>query len=135
MTRRTLIVLTAYALSMVYGLPTMLMGAMTMLFNDPFGATTFAPFVWLGAWVCHGKMSVAWIRDRRLSRRWPAWGTAAGVFSLFSPLLVLFGPPPPSYLHTLGSALFTSGMTALFLSPCILLAVWLVRYHWSPEAS
>lgn len=89
--------------------------------------------VWIFAWIAHARMSVAWIRNRTLSRRWPIWGTAAGLFSLASPLLLLLGPPAAD-LHQFQGVLITIGFVTVFFLPSILLAVKLVRFHLNGQS-
>lgn len=130
MNRRALVVIAAYLLSAVGGLPFMIMGAITILFNEPFGVVKIYPFICLFAWVAHVRMSIAWVRDRPISRRWPHWGTAAGVVSLATPLLAVLGNHPGPLAHHIESALISTGIVSMFLLPCILLAVHLIRFHW-----
>ncbi len=127
--RRALIVVAAYRISFVGGFPLMAMGAYSLLFNEPLGVAKLAPLIWLFAWIAHANMSIAWVRNRAVPRRWPLWGTAAGVLSLASPLLLVVNDPPVS-AHRLEAALTSSAVVAAFLLPCILLAIYLVRFHW-----
>ena len=127
---RVLIVIAAYLLSGVGGLPLMIMGAITILFNEPFGVVKIYPFIWLFAWVAHIRMSIAWIRNRPISRRWPYWGTVAGIVSLATPLLAVLGDHPEPLAHYIGSALISTAVVSVYLLPCILLAIHLVRFHW-----
>ena len=125
---RMLIVLLAYALSGA-GFMFMLVGAFPFLGGEFTPITKVVPLVWIFAWVAHARMSVAWVRNRCVSRRWPIWGTVAGLFSLSSPLLLLVGGSPPSTLDHLQGVLITIGLTSVFLLPSILLAAYLVRFH------
>lgn len=127
--RRALIVIAAYLTSFAGGFPLMAMGAYALLFNEPLGVAKLTPLIWLFAWIAHAKMSIAWVRNRAVPRRWPLWGTAAGVLSLASPLLLVVNDPPAS-AHRLEAALISSAVVAAFLLPCILLAIYLVRFHW-----
>ena len=129
MLRRALIVIAAYALSMAGGAPFMLMGAYTLLLNESGWFARLVPLVWVFAWVTHVRMSLAWIRDETLPGFWPRWGTVAGVFSLASPVLLVSMSPEDGTGSHVEAALITSGVVAVFLSPAILLAIALVRYH------
>ncbi len=129
---RALIVIVVYALSGA-GFLFMLVGAFPFLGGELFFFAKLAPIVWIFAWVSHVRMSVAWIRNRTLSRRWPIWGTAAGLFSLASPLLVVLGPAA-STLHQVNSALITIALVTVFFLPSILLAVKLVRFHLNEDS-
>ena len=125
---RALIVILAYALSGA-GFLFMLTGAFPFLGGEFALLAKLVPLVWVFAWVAHARMSVAWVRNRTVSRRWPIWGTAAGLFSLASPLILLLGGEPPSTLHHLQGVLITIGLVTVFFLPSILLAVYLVRFH------
>jgi hypothetical protein len=131
--RRALIVVAAYLISFVGGFPLMAMGAYALLFNEPLGIAKLTPLIWLFAWIAHAKMSIAWVRNRPVPRRWPVWGTAAGILSLASPLLAVVNEHPAS-THHLEAALISSAVVAVFLLPCILLAIYLVRFHWQAAA-
>ena len=125
---RALIVVLAYVLSGA-GFMFMLVGAFPFLGGDFALLAKLVPVVWIFAWVAHVRMSVAWVRDLTVSRRWPIWGTAAGLFSLASPLLLLLGGSPASTSHHLSGAFITIGLVSVFFLPSILLAVHLVRFH------
>jgi hypothetical protein len=125
---RVLIVILAYGLSGV-GFLFMLAGAFPFLGGEFALLAKLVPLVWLFAWVAHVRMSIAWIRNRSVPRRWPIWGTAAGLFSLASPLLLLLGGSPASTLDHLQGALITVGLVSVFFFPSILLAIYLVRFH------
>jgi hypothetical protein len=126
--RRALIVIAAYLISFVGGFPLMAMGAYALLFNEPFGVAKLTPLIWLYAWIAHAKMSIAWVRNSAVPRRLPLWGTVAGVLSLVSPMLLVVNDPPVS-AHRLEAALVSTAVVAAFLLPCILLAIYLVRFH------
>jgi hypothetical protein len=132
MFRRALIVIVFYALSGA-GFLFMLVGAFPFLGGDFFFFAKLVPMVWIFAWIAHARMSVAWIRNRTLSRRWPIWGTAAGLFSLASPLLLLLGPPAADP-HQIQGVLITIGFVTVFFLPSILLAVKLVRFHLNGQS-
>lgn len=90
-------------------------------------------FVWIAAWLIHVVMTVAWIRDRKLSRVWPVVGTVAGVSSFLVWALlavkdaVVLGVDDTA-VNTASAGTLTAIQAAL-VAPCILLAVWLVRFH------
>ena len=123
---RALIVLLAYALS---GAGFMIAGAFPFLGGDYPLLAKLVPLVWVFAWVAHARMSIAWVRDVTVPRRWPVWGTAAGVFSLASPLLLLIGGTPATTLSHVQGAFITVGLVSVFFLPSIWLAVHLVRFH------
>lgn len=133
--RRALVVIAAYLLSFVGGFPFMAMGAYAILFNDPWGIVKLIPFIWLFAWVAHAKMSIAWVKDQPLSRRWPLWGTVAGVVSLLSPLVGAVGETSELVGHRIEAGLIAGALVGMFLLPCILLAIYLVRFHWHADAA
>jgi len=125
---RVLIVITTYALSAV-GFMFMMVGAMSMVFNEESILIKFVPLVWVFAWTAHVRMSVAWTRDLPVKRFWPVWGTVAGIVSLFSPELWIALGGITEFMRHIEAALVTTGLVALYLSPSILLAVYLVRFH------
>jgi hypothetical protein len=125
---RALIVLLAYALSGA-GFMFMTVGALPFLGGDYPLLAKLVPLVWVFAWVAHARMSIAWVRDVTVPRRWPVWGTAAGVFSLASPLLLLIGGTPATTLSHVQGAFITVGLVSVFFLPSIWLAVHLVRFH------
>lgn len=90
-------------------------------------------FVWIAAWLIHVVMTVAWIRDRKLPRVWPVVGTIAGVSSFLAWALlavkdaVVFGVDDTAV--NAASAGTLTAIQAALVAPCILLAVWLVRFH------
>lgn len=118
---RALIVILAYALSGA-GFMSMLVGTLPFLGGEYPLLAKVVPLVWVFAWVAH-------VRNRSVSRRWPEWGTAAGLFSLASPLLLLLGGEAPSTLDHLQGAFIMIGFASVFFLPSILLAVYLVRFH------
>jgi hypothetical protein len=97
--------------------------------RKPRGPSVFI-FVWLIAWLTHAVMTAAWVCDRKLPRAWPVVGTVAGVGSfLVWPFLAakdaaLFGADAAA-----ASAGMLTAIQAVLVAPCILLAVWLVRFH------
>ena len=127
MALRALVVVLTYGLS-GFGFLFMVGGALGIWRDEPVLAK-LVTLIWLFAWVAHAHMSVAWIRDRTVARRWPVWGTVAGVASLASPLLTLLVHDPGPFLHRLQSALVAIALVAMFFLPGLLLAVYLVRFH------
>ena len=125
---RTIIVVAAYVLSGA-GFMFMALGALGLIANQTGWLPKLIVPVWFFAWVAHVNMSQAWVRNRSVARRWPVWGTAAGVFSLLSPVLTLFENNPGSALDRLEAALITCGVVAVFFLPSILLAGYLVSFH------
>ena len=97
--------------------------------RKPRGPSVFI-FVWLAAWLIHAVMTAAWVRDRTLSRVWPGVGTVAGIGSF---LVWPFLAAKDAALFGVDAAAATVGMLttiqAVLVAPCILLAVWLVRFH------
>ncbi len=97
--------------------------------RKPRGPNVFI-FVWLIAWLIHTVMTAAWARDRKLPRVWPIVGTVAGVGSfLVWPFLAakdaaLFGADAAA-----ASVGMLTAIQAVLVAPCLLLAVWLVRFH------
>lgn len=97
---------------------------------DKSGAPSVVIFPWLVAWFTHAVMTAAWVRDNKLPCVWPAVGTVAGVGSfLVWPFLsvkdaALFGADAAA-----ASAKMFIAIQAILVAPCILLAVWLVRFH------
>lgn len=88
----------------------------------------------LGAWVAHITMSFNWIINRRVQKYIPVWGTVAGSVSL------VLWPLTSSSQSTMGIELGSRmlaviGMGLLFTLPCLLLAIWLVRFHMTQEPS
>jgi len=133
MLRRTLVVILAYALSGV-GFMFMLIGAFPFLGGEFAWFSKLVPLVWVFAWVAHARMSVAWVRDHTVDRRWPLWGTAAGLISLASPLLLLHGSLPADRVRHLQGALTMMALGCVFFLPSILLAIKLVRFHPRAQA-
>ncbi|MBL8370970.1 MAG: hypothetical protein JNK28_06235 [Burkholderiaceae bacterium] len=128
MLRRALVVILAYALSGA-GFMFMLIGAFPFLGGEFAWFTKLVPLVWVFAWVAHVRMSVAWVRDHTVDRRWPLWGTAAGLISLASPLLLLYGSLPADRVRQLQGVLTMGALVCVFFLPSIVLAIKLVRFH------
>lgn len=118
---RLAVVVSCYGVS-ILGLMMTLLGVASLIREGTLGMGLLA-LVWLFAWVCHLRMSWAWIRNRRVSRFWPRWGTVTGLASLLSP----FAWSQPGV--PLGDGLIFITFVAFFLLPAIGLAVHLVRFH------
>lgn len=97
--------------------------------GKPGGPSVFI-FVWLVAWLTHAVMTTAWVHDRKLPRVWPVVGTASGVGSF---LVWFVLTPKDETLFGADAVAASAGMLtaiqAVLVAPCILLAVWLVRFH------
>jgi len=123
---RLLVVLASYALSSI-GIMFMLVMIASALSGN--GGSRSLVFIWLGAWFVHAVMSAAWVSNVRLSRLWPAAGLILGTASCHHWYIVdltSLGPQSP-----LPSATgYLTSTQLLSVSPCILLALWLVRFHW-----
>jgi hypothetical protein len=129
MIRKALIIIAAYALSAV-GFVFMMVGAMSLVFNeDGILIVRLLPLVWVFAWTAHVRMSLAWARDLPVKRFWPVWGTVAGVVSLISPVIWIALAGMTEFMRHIEAALITTGLVSLYLSPSILLAIYLVRFH------
>lgn len=84
-------------------------------------------FVWAAAWVAHAVMSVAWIADFRLHRAWPIVGVLLGIGSF---VLLPFTSKSVSFTNSeLTVLLEFLSIQLVLVSPCVLLAVWLVRFQ------
>jgi hypothetical protein len=87
-------------------------------------------FVWLVAWFTHVVMTVAWVRNNKLSRVWPVVGTLAGIGSF---LIWPFVAAEKAVLFSVNIAAKTSltfmAIQAVLVAPCILLVISLVRFH------
>lgn len=133
---RTLIVLAAYLLSSI-GILLML----TMI-GPELGSKNernwFVLFVWPSAWVAHLVMCVAWINDRRLHWAWPVGGTVLGLGSFL--VWPLSSMKLGSMFQGIGNTSVLDVSAPLMLAqlvlvaPCVLLGLWLVRYHTRPRA-
>ncbi|MEW6023942.1 MAG: hypothetical protein AB1807_17580 [Pseudomonadota bacterium] len=101
-------------------------GILTMLNLIGEAAPSMEGATWIAAWAIHLVMSVHWVRDVKLSRRWPLLGAIFGSASFF--LWAFAGPVLPN----MKSAVLTV-MTVQFVlvAPCVLLACWLLRFHWT----
>lgn len=124
MGKRLLIVLACYALSSVGLL------AMSQLIREERNAIGY---VWIAAWLIHMVMSIFWIRDLRLPRIWPGLGVAFGASSFLA--WYLFGKGSSlgdEYQSTVATVVL---MQALLVLPCLVLALWLVRFHWNSGRS
>ena len=126
--RRLVVVLLAYALS-VFGIGLILIAASS---NDLASSRlrTLILVVWALAWLIHLVMSVAWVLNCRLHKVWPAAGTASAVIGLaLFPLAAMLESPLTSSLW-LAAVSVSGSLTVLALvSPCVVLAHHLVRFH------
>jgi hypothetical protein len=97
----------------------------------PLGLITV--LVWLAAWCCHLAMSIAWVKKKRLGRVWAGVGTLMGIASfLVWPVLNASNPALALMAEAATAATFSLVKTQLLLvSSSVLLAIWLVRFHWS----
>lgn len=125
-TRRSLIVALAYCLS-GYGL--LFTWILISELRTNTGLIKWFSLVPAFAWLAHMVMSLAWIRDRKLSIFWPVSGTIAGIITV---LVMLFGSPCSKlfascfgYLMTAFISVFVSVMS------CVILGVYLVRFHFN----
>ena len=82
------------------------------------------------AWVCHLIMSINWVIDKP-SRKWvPVYGTAAGSLGL-----MLWPIAQPTIKHFEISDVFHAvAMGVVYTLPCILLAIYLVRFHLNAQS-
>lgn len=128
---RLLVVLASYALSSI-GIMLMLVAIAGELSGK--GSSKSLVLIWLAAWLVHAVMSAAWVSNVRLSRLWPVSGVILGTASClywYVVDLISLGPESP-----LPSATgYLTVMQLLYVSPCILLALWLVRFHWQGRCS
>lgn len=135
--RRFAIVVGAYMLSS-YGLIILfllLTEGMRKAHPSPMEHAVMA--MWIGAWVAHLIMSVAWIRGKRLGKPFSLIAGCLGVAS------VLIGPARALYMTrgifdsvpglSMSVALNLLKTQIIYVFPCILLALWLLRYHWKAE--
>ena len=135
--RRFVVVVASYLLSSL-GLLIMLM----LIFESirkpyPKLMDFIIPIVWLTAWACHLVMSIAWIKGKRLGPVWVIGGTLAGISSFIVWHALSMSMPMPAFMAE-AAALATMKLmkTQLILvSPCFLLALWLIRFHWRKDKS
>lgn len=93
-----------------------------------------AVFVWGGALLIHVVMSGAWVFDVRLHRAWPILGVLFGVGSLAVLPLHAAGAGAPLEVAISSSLQLLTFQLAL-VAPCVLLALWLVRFHLKAEVA
>lgn len=134
---RVILVVTTYLLSSV-GLLTMF-GLIGEAIRQPrlTALDLFVMIVWPTAWGLHLVMSITWIKGKRLGRLWAIGGTLAGLASFFVwPAFFVSYPAPRLMEETeILTAINLMGIQFLLVSPCFLLAIWLVRFHWRTPAS
>lgn len=134
MFKRLIVVLLAYLLSA--GGLLMMVGLIAESLQEPRGINAIS-MVWLAAWFMHAVMSIAWIRDIRLSRVWPVAGLVTGIGSFLVWPLVAVKQSSLSGMD--GVAVSATGtlmaVQVVLVAPSLLLAIWLVRFHWNKTAS
>lgn len=93
--------------------------------------------MWIGAWVVHLIMCVAWVRGKRLGKMFSLMaGGLGGASVLIWPAQAyfmqkdIFASVPGLSISVAFSLLKTQ---IIYVFPCILLALWLLRYHWKSE--
>jgi hypothetical protein len=121
---RSAVVLTAYLLSSL-GLLLML-----QLVNEEFRSPNPNWFVavWIGAWIAHLKMSIAWVRDTQLHRFWPICGAILGFGSfLIWPVAAAGKNAGPADSISAVPTLMIAQL--VLIAPCALLGVWLLRFR------
>lgn len=91
--------------------------------------------VWLAALACHLLMSIAWIIGKRLGRLWVTSGILAGIASFMVWPIIAVAIQVPEFMPVTATVFTLMAYQLLLFSPCFLLAVWLVRFHWSRSAS
>ena len=82
-------------------------------------------FIWIGAWIIHVIMSVCWVQNVRLPRFWPALGALFGSASF---LLWAFVSPESPRMEE--AAIIAMGVQVIVVFPSVVLALWLMRFHW-----
>ena len=94
--------------------------------------TNLFPIVWVLAWCAHLFMCGAWVVDLRLHRVWPILGGFFGFLSFAVVILYSLWKPEVSgsTVSSMDLALSLLLYELLLLSPCVLLGVWLMRFHW-----
>ncbi len=125
--RRLAVVATCYFLSS-YGIVLSLMLVAMSGTKSLCGA--LVGLVMLFAWVCHIVMSANWVIDRP-ARKWvPVYGTLAGIIGM------ALWPIADTKIKQF-EALDVFRATAIgagFTLPCVLLAVYLVRFHLKAQS-
>jgi hypothetical protein len=90
--------------------------------------------LYLSAWALLVVMSAAWVFGVRLARIWPLLGTLSGVGSFLAvPLLGSHAGRSAPAIETLSfllASLSLIGFQLFLVAPSVLLAMWLVWYHW-----
>ena len=127
--RRCAVVATCYLLSnfgIVYSLVLFALSGAHSLFSALIGI-----FI-LIAWAAHITMSFNWVINRRVQKYIPILGTGAGSISLI--LWPLASPQTTKGYETGWPILAAIGMGIAFTLPCLLLAIYLVRFHLKPSS-
>ena len=139
---RALIVYVCYALSSV-GILSSFFISVEGLKNASATDLIAAIFV-VYAWVAHAVMSFAWVCDCKVSRAWVVSGTLVGsVCVLYLPVGILITSPIVKSFNVdlfgvvagLPDLLWLLLFPVVMVLPCLLLAIYLVRFHWSRMAS
>lgn len=86
---------------------------------------------WLSAWVIHLTMTIAWVKNRKLKPIFPISGTILGLISILWPLLYSLIDPILGYDIAIQTGFQFLLVQATLVLPCILLAIWLVKFHVS----
>lgn len=141
-----LVVVACYALSAIGILVSIMVIFASLAHPKPSGLIAL---LFLYAWLVHAVMSVGWIRDRKVGRRWVVSGTLAGAISLLvwpagtasiamstiqpmpmKTVIGMLGGTPLNGIQLLaGTVLETLLIPVLLVLPCLLLAIHLVRFH------
>jgi hypothetical protein len=87
--------------------------------------------LWLSAWTIHLTMTIAWVKNRKLKSIFPISGTILGLVSLLWPLLYSLINPIFGYSIAIQTGFQFLLVQATLVLPCILLAIWLVKFHIS----
>jgi hypothetical protein len=117
MRKRSRISLICYALSSF--------GILLMLQIIRGDVISLPSFIWIGAWAIHVIMCVSWVRNVRLPRLWPALGVVFGSASFLPWALV-----GPELFPGQGTATIFMRVQLIVVMPCVLLALWLIKFHW-----
>ena len=133
-TKRVIVVVIAYLLSS-YGMLVMLkIAAEELVKPDSSTGGLITAILWMIAWALHAVMSVAWIRGVRLGTALATSGAAFGIGGLL--LFPLYGalylaPMRQAFNQTSYAAEMQVFLVQLVtILPCVLLAFWLVIFHW-----
>jgi len=123
--RRLATVLVCYLLSGGALLASLMLAAWLMALSPRQPLALIASALMLLAWGCHLAMSLNWVLDRRMGRRVPVAGTFAALAAAMLWPWMAWG----ERAHPLDNMLGFSGLGLAVALPCVLLAIWLVRFH------